>query len=432
MRSRLRHSVPVFFAIGLLAVSAATAATLPGGFGTGGPPVPAPGPAPGTPPAIPPATPAPTPAPVLPSSPGNPVFVFRGRGWGHGVGMSQYGAKGAALAGWDSARILAHYYRGTTLTQAPGGAIRILLAARRAQVRVKSAAPWQAVDETVSPETAVALALDTEYVLRPGASGIEIVDPAGTVVANFPGSFRVQTDDPAGAVRLGAVRYRGALRIVPSGGRIDVVNVVGLEQYLYGVVPREMPANWGDTAPAALEAQAIAARTYAMAGVKPLAGYDHTNDQRSQVYGGVAAEDPRTTAAVDATKGQILTFQGSIITAFFFSTSGGRTESVENVFTKSPPLPYLVSVPDPFDKESPYHRAWPQPVSVTGGKLARMFGLPVPVVRVQVLRRGASPRVLLARLVARNGSRVDVTGAQLRRSLGLRDTWFIVRRQAAA
>jgi stage II sporulation protein D len=105
---------------------------------------------------------------------------------------------------------------------------------------------------------------------------------------------------------------------------------------------------------------------------------------------------------------------------------------VENVFTKSPPLPYLVSVPDPFDKESPYHLAWPETVKVTGRKLARTFGLPSAVTRVQVLKRGASPRVMLARLVARDGSRVDVTGAQLRLALGLRDTWFTVRRQAAA
>jgi stage II sporulation protein D len=430
MNPRLRHASAFFLAAGLLATAAATAATLPGGLGTGGPAVPAPDPAPGTPPAIPPSAPPST--PVVPSTPGNPVFEFRGRGWGHGVGMSQFGAKGAALAGWNAPRILAHYYRGTQLSETPGGAIRILLAARRPQVRVQSDQPWQAVDETAQPETAVALAPDIEYLLRAAPAATELVDDTGKVVGRFPGALRVQTDDPAGAVRLGAVRYRGALRAVPSGGRIDIVNVVALEQYLYGVVPREMPAKWGDEAPAALEAQAVAARTYAVAGAKPQSGYDHTADQRSQVYGGVAAEDPRTTSAVDATRGQILTYQGSIITAFFFSTSGGRTESVENVFTKSPPLPYLVSVPDPFDKESPYHRAWPEPVSVTGRKLARLFGLSSAVTRVQVLKRGASPRVRLARLVARDGSRVDVTGAQLRLALGLRDTWFTVRRQAAA
>ena len=101
------------------------------------------------------------------------------------------------------------------------------------------------------------------------------------------------------------------------------------------------------------------------------------------------------------------------------------------MFTNSPPLPYLVSVPDPFDRESPYHSAWPQPVTVTGSRLARMFRLSSAVVRVQVLKRGASPRVRLARLVSRDGSRTQVSGAQLRLALGLRDTWFTVRRQVA-
>src|SRR5262249_16941985 len=151
-----------------------------------------------------------------------------------------------------------------------------------------------------------------------------------------------------------------------------------LEQYLDGVVGREMPAKWGDDAPAALQAQAIAARTYAMANAKPASPYDMFADQRSQVYGGVAAEDPRTIAAVDATRGQVLTYNGGLITAYYFSTSGGRTESVQNVFG-STPVPYLVSVPDPFDAGSPYHSAWPQPVSVTGARLARLFGLPAPV-----------------------------------------------------
>lgn len=429
MRTRLRHAAALLLVAGLLtAATAATAATLPGGLGIEDPVVPPPGPTPGTPapPPAPPATP-----PAARPTPGDPIFEIRGRGYGHGVGMSQYGARGAALAGWDVARILRHYYRGTDITATPGGAIRILLTGRRSQVRVRSDQPWQAVDETVQPETAVALAPDAEYVVRATPTGADLVDEDGAIVAQFGGLFRVQTDDPTGAVRLGAARYRGALRAVPGGGRLDIVNVVGLEQYLYGVVPREMPARWGDEAPAALQAQAIAARTYAVAGVKPLAAYDHTADQRSQVYGGRGAEDPRATAAVDATRGQVLTYRGAIITAFFFSTSGGRTERVENAFTNSPPLPYLVSVPDPFDRESPYHRAWPRPVTVTGSRLARMFRLPSAVVRVQVLKRGASPRVRLARLVSRDGSRTNVSGAQLRLALGLRDTWFTVRRQVA-
>lgn len=361
-----------------------------------------------------------------------PLFTFTGRGFGHGVGMSQWGARGAALAGWDAPRILRHYYRGTELTSIAGGTVRVLLASRQHEVRVSCDRAWQVVDETARPEAGYALRAGDQQVLRPGpGGGVDLLDRSGRLLARFPGPVRVQAAGAGNAVTLAGRAYRGALRALPSGGRLDVVNVVDLEQYLYGVVPREMPARWGDDAPAALQAQAIAARTYAVAGAKPGAAYDHTDDQRSQVYGGVAAEDPRTSAAVDATRGTVLTYGGKVITAFFFSTSGGRTERVENVFTTSPPRPYLVSVPDPFDRESPYHRAWPDPVTVTGWRLARLFGLRQPVTRVQVVRRGASPRVRLARLVARDGSRTTVTGVAIRRALGLRDTWFYVRREPA-
>jgi stage II sporulation protein D len=146
---------------------------------------------------------------------------------------------------------------------------------------------------------------------------------------------------------------------VPSAGAFDLVNVVGLDDYLLGVVPREMPASWGDDSLAALVAQAVAARSYALATLKPTANYDLFDDDRSQVYGGVAAEDPRTTRAVQSTRGTVLTYDGAVITAFFFSTSGGRTEDVQNVF-RSGPRPYLVSVPDPYDRISPYHD-WPDP-----------------------------------------------------------------------
>ena len=164
-------------------------------------------------------------------------------------------------------------------------------------------------------------------------------------------------------------RYRGELRAVPSGGGLDLVNAVGLEDYLKGVVPREMPADWGDDAPAALRVQAIAARSYALATMKPTAVYDLFDDDRSQTYGGIASEDPRSTRAVASTRNTVLTYGGKVITAYFFSTSGGRTENVENVFTGSPPRPYLVSVPDPYDRASPYHASWPDPPSFTAAGL---------------------------------------------------------------
>ncbi|MBJ7456017.1 MAG: SpoIID/LytB domain-containing protein [Thermoleophilia bacterium] len=223
-------------------------------------------------------------------------------------------------------------------------------------------------------------------------------------------------------------RYRGGLRAVPSGGTFDLVNVLDLEDYLRGVVPREMPASWGDDALAALVAQSVAARSYALATLKPTANYDLYNDDRSQVYGGVSAEDPRTTRAVLSTRGTVLTYDGAVITAFFFSTSGGRTEDVQNVF-RSSPRPYLKSVPDPYDRISPYH-VWPDPPTFTAARLGNLLGLDGPVTDVTIARRGVSPRVLEARVTTRSGRKTTLTGTSMRASLGLRDTWFTVAKNA--
>ena len=126
----------------------------------------------------------------------------------------------------------------------------------------------------------------------------------------------------------------------------------GLDDYLQGVVPAESPASW----PAeALKAQAIAARTYAITTAKS-ADFDHYADTRSQVYKGVGIETASTNAAVAATRGQIVTYNGQPVVTYFFSTSGGKTEDVENTTLGNEPKPWLKSVEDEFDSVSPRHR----------------------------------------------------------------------------
>ena len=150
--------------------------------------------------------------------------------------------------------------------------------------------------------------------------------------------------------RRDAARVRRQAVPRPAPGQspsksLQLVNSVGLEPYLYGVVPREMPSLW----PAeALKAQAVAARSYALA-IRKTGAFDLYADTRSQVYGGVAAETPTTNAAVDATAGQVLLYEGKVATTLFFSTSGGRTASIEDVWSRGEAVPYLVSVPDPYD-----------------------------------------------------------------------------------
>ena len=150
---------------------------------------------------------------------------------------------------------------------------------------------------------------------------------------------------------------------------MSAINALNIEDYVRGVVAGEMPSGWPQEA---LRAQAVAARTYALATTKDGDGFDQYADTRSQVYNGIAGETAPTNAAVAATAGEIVTFQGKPIVTYYFSTSGGRTENIENVFLGAAPQPYLVSVDDPYDGGAPRHR-WVRQMSL--GSAQRAAGL---------------------------------------------------------
>ena len=160
--------------------------------------------------------------------------------------------------------------------------------------------------------------------------------------------------------------------------------------------------------------------------MSPTATYDVFDDDRSQVYGGVPAEDARTTRAVVQTRNTVLKYRGAVITAFFFSTSGGRTESAANIFGSGAARPYLVSVTDGYDRISPLH-TWPDHPTFSAARLGQLLGVGGPVATFTVTRRGDSPRVLTARVTTAGGRATTFTGTSLRTLLGLRDTWFSVR-----
>jgi stage II sporulation protein D len=178
-----------------------------------------------------------------------------------------------------------------------------------------------------------------------------------------------------------------------------------------------MPSSWPLEA---LKAQAVTARTYALATRKTTGLFDQYPDTRSQVYRGVAGESVRSDAAVSQTAGRVLTYGGEPAVTYYFSTSGGHTENVEFSFVGSLAKPWLVGVPDPYDTQSPYHR-WRVPTTAT--RLDSALGAPGRFKRVRVMDRGVSPRVVRARVIGTSGSRV-LTGPQIRARLGLRDTWF--------
>ena len=176
------------------------------------------------------------------------------------------------------------------------------------------------------------------------------------------------TLSPAGGSTLTLGRaYRGRLSVDVVNGKLRAINVLPLEQYLYGVVPAEMPSAW---LPAALEAQAVAARSYALAGRRAGAPFDVSSSGQS--YLGVSVETPAATQAVDVTAGEVLLYNGNVADTLFSSSSGGRSQSAVDAFG-SPGRPYLVSVDDPYDTISPYHD-W-GPVAVTGKTLGKALGV---------------------------------------------------------
>jgi stage II sporulation protein D len=339
--------------------------------------------------------------------------VFRGAGFGHGIGMSQYGTYGYALEGAKYPGILAHYYKGTQLSTAPSRPVRVLLQPVDPYIRVRGAT--SVGGRHVNP--------GTTYIAKRGGAGIVVTNSRGKRVANFDAAaVKFRSADPMRLLgpALNSVSnglYRGSIEVSLDGGGVTSVNELDMDSYIRGVVAGEMPSSWPLEA---LKVQAVAARTYALATRKTTGDFDQYPDTRSQVYRGVTGESVRSDAAVKDTSGRILTYAGIPAVTYYFSTSGGYTENVEFSFVGSLSKPWLVGVPDPYDTVSPYHR-WTVRFSATA--LDRALRAPGAFKRVKVLQRGVSPRVVRAKVVGTRGSRT-VTGPQVRTALGLRDTWF--------
>jgi stage II sporulation protein D len=344
-------------------------------------------------------------------------FTIRGAGFGHGVGMSQYGAMGYASHGWDYKRILAHYYTGTALgTLDQPREVRVLLQSTSGSASFSGAT--RAGGRPLSP--------NKTYVVRGRAGGqVQLTSRSGRVLATVPAPLRATGQQPltlkgrAGNGRVNGT-YRGALEFrAGTFGGINAINAVDVDDYVQGVVPLESPSSWPIEA---LKAQAVAARTYALTTTKGGDGFDHYPDTRSQVYGGAAVEVASTNEATQATADQLVIYQGRPVATYFFSTSGGRTEDVENTSLGDTPQPWLKSVVDEFDSVSPRHRWGPIRMSYASAR-ARLGSLVRGRFKgIKVVTRGRSPRIVAADVVGSRG-RTRVTGATLRAEFGLYDTW---------
>jgi stage II sporulation protein D len=316
--------------------------------------------------------------------------------------MSQYGAQGFAAHGWSYRQILAYYYPGTSLARRSGTHVRVLLADGRPRVVVSSARPFRVNGRRLPAG---------RYGLGPALR----IDVKGKPLELEP---PLRFEPGSAPLALDGLPYRGELTVFASGGGVAAVDRVSLEDYVRGVVPWEMPWFWRQSA---LRAQAVAARSYAVATLAPDQSFDAFADTRSQAYGGIRSERAATDAAVAATAGQIVTWRGRVAETFYFSSSGGRTAAAADGLPHAPALPYLRSVADPYDAISPHH-TW-GPVVVQARTVARKLGLGcVPALS---LVANASGRVSQVRARCPRATRT-VSGGRFERELGLRSTWFSV------
>ena len=320
---------------------------------------------------------------------------------------------------------------------------------------VRAAQPQgRAVVSAAEPIVRVLVAQAASFQLRPAAAaaGMQLRDGAGRVLQQFPGPVVLQAGVTNGWLQLRQAnqgqqeqgsqeqwqarelwlealpgadesdpglwlqqrRYRGRLQLRIEAGALQVVNHLPLETYLASVVGSEMPASWPLEA---LRAQAVAARTYALKARKPAAAFDVQATTASQVYKGVESETPSTRAAVEATRGLVLTYNNALIDAVFHSSSaGGNTESSGDLWSKQ--LPYLVSVPD-FDDASPV-RDWRLPLDQA--RLRQAFPELGGALGIDVVATTPTGRISQARVLGPSGQ-LALTGAQLRTRLGLKSTW---------
>jgi stage II sporulation protein D len=390
------------------------------------------------------ASSGPSPIPAPTATP-NPVtlpatITFYGRGYGHGVGLSQYGAKGRALDGQSAETILAHYYKGTSIGTMSNSTVRVLVlhsfaATSSNPVQVYGRGATWSIDGVSKT-----FPVDARLRFTPSVSGttttwkvlVNATDGSILYSAASPSSIRMRSGTGT-TLQLWSTpsaydRFRGVLRLIGSTNGTSLVNVVNelpMESYLRGVVPAEISASW----PAeSIKAQAIAARSYAEYRLHPTTGtYDVYNDTRSQVYLGYLAEKTATTAAIQATAGKVLrTSTGAKVTALFHSADGGWTENNENVFTSSTGAKtagvysYLRGSSDrrpdgtSYDGASPY-ATW-HTNTYTLAQIQAWFAADSrsnvgTLVALDLRNRGVSGRLISVTLIGANGTTKQVSGA---------------------
>ncbi|MED0676438.1 SpoIID/LytB domain-containing protein [Aneurinibacillus thermoaerophilus] len=223
-------------------------------------------------------------------------------------------------------------------------------------------------------------------------------------------------------------KYRGAMEFQlgykGTKPRIIPINELGMENYLKGVVPREMSASWEREA---LKAQAVAARTYAMRQMIAKHGAAINDTTQYQAYQGVSIEHPNSNAAVEETRGQVLSYNDELIEALYASSNGGHSEAPENVWKNSKGAPYLTAKPDPYDaKISPY-KNWQETMTIAQlqEKLKNRTPAIGTIKKVEVKQTYPSGRIADLMIEGDKGT-VHLTKDEARSVLGLKSSLYHV------
>jgi len=342
------------------------------------------------------------------------AFTIIGHGWGHGVGMSQWGAYGYAKHGWSYKAILKHYYTGISFLNVSDIPIRVRLRSGLSAVKLSCARAYTVTGSGAPitiPAGTTATTTWTGSGYRVSAGSIRRDLSAAPTFTPSAGSLRIHTATDLG--RTGA--YRGTIKVARIGGGLMIINRVPLESYLRGVVPHEVSPAWPKES---VKAQACAARAFALGNRQPKQTWDVYCDVRDQAYAGVGIEDPRSDAAVKSTAGVALAYGGKPIVATYFSCSGGHTENVAYVWGGT--YPYLKGVDDPYDYYGTLHD-W-GPLRRTPSQIGGPLGAKGSVRAVVTVKRGVSPRIVKAAIVGSAGT-TYVDGSSLRMKLNLNSAW---------
>jgi len=375
-------------------------------------------------------------------------FTFFGSGWGHGLGLSQWGAYGLAQQGWTSDQILEHFYTGTKVVAAskPPTSLRIGLVQGKAKVRLVAqggdvalllgdAKTGDVVATVPEGKTWTVKVVDQKYRILDGSG-----QPVGSEIGGPNQNLYAVYADAGSIVRIPEAGHRYSRGFIEfniyncsSGCVLRLILAIDPELYLYGL--GEVPAEWPKPA---LQAQAVAARSYAFA--RAALGQNRSGcncalyaSSLDQVYAGFDKEaEPngnRWVAAVNATNNRVIVYKGKVITAYYFSSSGGYTENNENVWPGSP-IPYLRGVCDPGDYTPANPNAVWQ-VTLSAEQVTNQLHLGIGTVTgFTNTVRGVSGRIITT-VVRGEGGTATISGGTLRSLLDLSDdrVWVNANRQ---